>query len=70
MDVQMDELSPQTIVQRIDTIMRELGELRKMVIHSQTKLPKDNLTAHLYGVLGQGTWEEYDSDLEWQRFGG
>ena len=29
------------------------------------RLPKENLTAQLYGALGQGTWEEYDSHTDW-----
>jgi predicted component of type VI protein secretion system len=70
MGVQVDDLSPQVIVQRIDAIMQELGELRQMIIRIQTKLPKDNLAEQLYGILGKGTWGEYDLDLEWQRFSG
>jgi hypothetical protein len=68
MDFQVSNQSPKAILQRIDTIIRELEELRKMIVPLQAELPADNLAQQLYGVLGQGTWDEYDLDLDWQRF--
>ncbi len=60
--------SPETILQRLDAIMRELEELREMVAHFPVNATAGNLAQQLYGVLGQGTWDEYDLDLDWQRF--
>jgi hypothetical protein len=56
-----------TLLERIDTIARELEELRKAV-WLQTQLPEKNLANRLYGALGQGSWDEYDLELDWQRF--
>jgi hypothetical protein len=55
------------LLERIDAIARELEELRKAV-WLQTQLPERNLTNRLYGALGQGSWDEYDLELDWQRF--
>lgn len=68
MDIQRLDLSPETILQRIDTILRELEALRKMVAHTCVEPATDNQAQQLYGVLGRGTWDEYDRDLDWQRF--
>lgn len=56
-----------TLLERIDAIARELEELRK-VVWLQAQLPERNLTNRLYGALGQGSWDEYDLELDWQRF--
>ena len=69
MNVQMVDRPPETILQRIDTIIRELEALRKMVVHTRIEPLTGNLTQQLYGVLGRGTWDEYDLELDWQRFG-
>ena len=68
MDVQTLNQSPEAILQRIDAIIHELAELRKQVAQSQVGLASDDLAQQLYGVLGQGSWSEYDPDLNWQRF--
>jgi predicted transcriptional regulator len=65
MTIQTRDQSPEAILQRIDTIMRELGELRQMVLRIQSEPAAGNLAQQLYGVLGQGTWEEYDMQLDW-----
>ena len=49
----------ETILKRIDTIIQELQELRQAVLAQERSLP-GNLTAQLYGALGQGDWDEYD----------
>jgi hypothetical protein len=67
MTIQTRDQSPEAILQRIDTIMRELGELRQMVLRIQSEPAAGNLAQQLYGVLGQGTWEEYDMRLDWQQ---
>ncbi len=61
--------SPEAILQRIETIMRELAELRQMVLLIQSEPAAGNLAQQLYGALGHGSWEEYDAQLDWQRFG-
>jgi hypothetical protein len=69
MTIQTRDQSPEAILQRIDAIMRELGELRQMVLHIQSQPTTGDLAQQLYGVLGHGSWEEYDMQLDWQRFG-
>jgi hypothetical protein len=59
--------SPDLILERIDAIIRELQELRHAVL-VQERSSEGNLAEQLYGALGQGTWDEYDPDLDWQRF--
>ena len=55
------------VLSRIDAIIHELYELRGLVVREQP-LPIPDLSHELYGVLGRGTWGEYDLDLDWQRF--
>ena len=55
------------ILDRIDAIIQELQELRQVVL-TQTRPAEENLVAELYGALGQGAWDEYDPQLDWQRF--
>jgi len=69
MAVQMHDPSAEVILRRLDTIMRELEELRKMVLHAEHEPMPGDLAGQLFGVLGRGSWDEYDLDLEWQRFG-
>jgi hypothetical protein len=69
MGLQIQNQSPEAILQRIDAIIRELESLRSMIVVSaQTRPASNNLAQRLFGVLGQGTWAEYDLDLDWQRF--
>lgn len=64
---QEEQVSPDLILRRIDAIIQELQELRQIVL-VQEHVADEALTAQLYGALGQGTWDEYDPDLDWQRF--
>jgi hypothetical protein len=57
----------ETIVKRIDAILLELQELRRAIL-VQSQPRNGNLSEQLYGALGQGSWDEYDRDLDWQRF--
>ena len=59
----------EAILQRIDAILQEMAELRRMVIQSQAQPQGTNLAEQLYGSAGQGTWDEYDRDLDWKRSG-
>jgi len=61
------QLSPEAVMERIDTIILELQELRQ-VVQVQKQPAERDLTAQLYGALGQGTWDEYDLHLDWERF--
>ena len=56
----------QSVLSRLDAVIRELEALRR----SLTTPPNDNLnlTEELFGVLGKGSWDEYDRNLDWQRF--
>lgn len=65
--MQEEQMSPDLILRRIDAIIQELQELRQIVL-VQERGADGNLAAQLYGALGQGTWGEYDADLDWQRF--
>lgn len=61
------DTTPQAIIKRIDAIIDELQGLRQTIL-VQTQSANGNLTEQLYGALGQGSWEEYDPQLDWQRF--
>ena len=63
----MEDTTPQAIIKRIDAIIDELQGLRQTIL-VQTRPTNGNLTEQLYGALGQGSWEEYDPQLDWQRF--
>jgi len=63
----MIESTTKTLLERIDAIAHELEELRQAVL-AQDRPRNGNLADRLYGALGQGSWEEYDPDLDWQRF--
>jgi hypothetical protein len=58
---------PEQILDRIDAIIQELQALRQVVL-AQTHPAEEDLATQLYGALGQGSWEEYDAQLDWQRF--
>lgn len=64
---QEEQMSPDLILRRIDAIIHELQELRQIVLVREHGAD-GGLAAQLYGALGQGTWDEYDADLDWQRF--
>ena len=68
MNLDLQNQSVETILQRIDTIIRELEALRQAVVAVQLSPSPTNLAQQLFGVLGQGSWAEYDLDLDWQRF--
>jgi hypothetical protein len=68
MEIQTADRSSETILQRIDAIIHELTELRKIVLRAQVESPNGNLAQQLYGALGRGDWSEYDPGLDWQRF--
>jgi hypothetical protein len=61
------ESTAETLLERIDAIAHELEELRQTVL-VQIRPPNRNLADQLYGALGQGSWDEYGLDLDWQRF--
>ena len=69
MDATTLDQTPDAIVQRIDAIIIELEALRETITRAQVKHPTEDLAQELFGVLGQGSWDEYGLDLDWQRFG-
>jgi hypothetical protein len=62
-DGQAVHTTPETIVKRIDAILLELQELRRAIL-VQSQPRNANLAEQLYGALGQGSWNEYDSDFD------
>ncbi len=58
-------IDPQQVIERIDAAIRELEALRRQFT-APTAMP--DLAEKLFGALGQGTWDEYDSHLDWARF--
>ena len=60
-------ISPEMLLQRIDAMMRELQEMRRLLL-SQAEQPENGLLAQLWGVLGQGSWDEYNEDFDGERF--
>ena len=65
----MSDQPQEALLQRIDAIARELEMLRQSILHPRADQSNGDLAQQLYGALGQGTWDEYDQDLDWQRFG-
>lgn len=69
-------VSPEALLQRIDAIMRELQELRRLVqSQSQPQESPPDIVAQLAGALapksrpeGFSAFEEYDMITEWERF--
>ena len=58
----------EALLARIDAIIRELENLRRLVVQ-RSSAPAPHLAERLFGALGQGTWDEYDLDIDWLRFG-
>jgi hypothetical protein len=73
MDGGMMEMTEEAILERIDTISRELRELPgpapgPLVATPQARQSAENLAEELFGILGQGSWDEYDEQLDSKRF--
>ncbi len=69
MTIQTSDPSPTLVLQRLDAIIAELQALRQQVLTIQPSIaPPANLVDELAGALGQGTWDEYDPQLDWKRF--
>lgn len=60
-------LDTRQMVKRIDAMIRELETMRRQLTQPKRIAPP-NLVDQLFGVLGHGTWDEYDLDLDWKRF--
>ena len=63
---QQGQVCSDDLVKRIDALILALQELRRLVLAAR-RVPESDLTSKLYGVLGQGSWDEYDPRLDWQR---
>jgi hypothetical protein len=59
------------VVTQIDAIIPELLALRRrLTVAAPASSPTTaSTTAELYGALGNGSWEEYDPDVDWVQFG-
>jgi hypothetical protein len=61
-------ITVESLLQRIDTIMRELQEMRRLIL-SQTIPSEADLVDQLCGAFApQQQDEEYDPYMEWERF--
>lgn len=67
MSVSPTSLDSRQVVARIDAIIHELETLRRQLTMSPVTAAS-NLTERLFGALGHGTWDEYDTHLDWLRF--
>lgn len=63
-------LTHQEVIERIDAIMLELATLRHLVAQQRGRPNNLALSAKLFGSLGQGSWEEWEPQIDWQRFDG
>jgi len=52
---------------RIESAIHELETLRRQLL--VPAITAGNLAEQLFGALGHGSWEEYDLNLDWARFG-
>lgn len=57
------------MLDRIDAMVRELGEMRRHYAARRKGAKAAGLTEGLFGAAGRGTREEYDLNLDWLRFG-
>jgi len=77
MDAQpMVQVSSDVLIRRIDTIVDELQELRRLVLsQNRPRESPPDIVARLAGALapkprpeGFSAFEEYDTVTEWERF--
>lgn len=64
MGLQTQNQTYEMILQRIEAISQELQLLRTMVKAAQIPPTSEKLAQKLFGILGQGTWAEYDRVLD------
>ncbi len=59
------------MIARLDAMIRDLQAMRQELadLPPAEPRPKPNLVEELFGALGRGTWDEYDLNLDWVRFG-
>lgn len=58
----------EAIIARLEEIRQELVAIRRMLEEPQPQPAMRNNSERLFGSLGHGSWDEYDSDLDWARF--
>jgi hypothetical protein len=61
-------LDPEQTIIQIDAIIRQLTTLRHQLL-PQVEPATTHVTEQLFGALGRGTWDEYEPNLDWIRFG-
>ncbi len=68
----VEKESPEVILGRIDAMIQELQELRRtLAVQLEVAPPGSNLAHELFGVLASpsGSDDDYDPQLDWERFG-
>ncbi len=62
-------LDTRQMLNQIDTLILELQMMRRQLTQGLPLVSSDaGLTNRLFGAAGHGTWDEYDLNLDWQRF--
>lgn len=56
------------LIRRVDEMMAELASLRQDLLMILPRPTGASLAATLYGSLGHGRPDEYDSIVDWERF--
>jgi hypothetical protein len=67
MQTPLTSVDREQMLARIESAIRELETLRRQLMIPVAAA--GNLTEQLFGALGHGTWDEYDLNLDWARFG-
>jgi hypothetical protein len=65
----MQAVDRDTILARLDVIMREVAVIRRALLgQTEPVIQKGSFTARLLGCLGTEPIAAYDFSLDWQRF--
>lgn len=67
MQTPLTSVDREQMLTRIESAIRELETLRRQLMAPVATA--GNLAEQLFGALGHGSWEEYDLNLDWARFG-
>ncbi len=62
----ISERERQKLLQQIDALIHDLQNLRTQL--SAQSVSSSGKVANLFGKLGRGSWQEYDLELDWERF--
>lgn len=61
------------LLDRIDALMRELEGIRRQILHlsppdTQPSRDRPSMAEQMFGGMGKGSWQEYDSFDDYLRF--